>query len=104
MYPMMDIVLAISQRKYQEIGCSFSFNSLAKSAIGLKPNESSGDDKWFKIAVNQTPTQSFADPPIITRKPRVQASPILHSPTETLSVRGRDIIAALSTDRRLSIQ
>ncbi len=34
------------------------------------------------------------DPPIITQKPGVQASPLLHSPPETLSVRGRDIIAA----------
>ncbi len=34
------------------------------------------------------------DPPIITQKPVVQASPLLHSPPETLSVRGRDIIAA----------
>ncbi len=34
------------------------------------------------------------DPPIITQKPRVQASPLLHSPPETLSIRGRDIIAA----------
>ncbi len=34
------------------------------------------------------------DPPIIMQKPGVQASPLLHSPTETLSVRGRDIIAA----------
>jgi hypothetical protein len=35
-----------------------------------------------------------ADPPIITQTPSVQASPLLHSPPETLSVRGRDIIAA----------
>ncbi len=34
------------------------------------------------------------DPPIITQKPGVQASPLLHSPPVTLSVRGRDIIAA----------
>ncbi len=34
------------------------------------------------------------DPPIITQKPGVQASPLLHSPPETLSVRWRDIIAA----------
>ncbi len=33
-------------------------------------------------------------PPIITQKPGVQASPLLHSPPETLSVRGRDIISA----------
>ncbi len=34
------------------------------------------------------------DPPLITQKPGVQASPLLHSPPETLSVHGRDIIAA----------
>ncbi len=34
------------------------------------------------------------DHPIITQKPGVQASPLLHSPPETLRVRGRDIIAA----------
>ncbi len=34
------------------------------------------------------------DPPIITQKPGVQASPLLHLLPETLSVPGRDIIAA----------
>ncbi len=34
------------------------------------------------------------DPPIITQNPGVQASPLLHSPPETLSVRGLDIISA----------
>ncbi len=34
------------------------------------------------------------DPPIITQKPGVQASTLLHSPPETLSVRGPDIITA----------
>ena len=35
--------LAISPSKYQEIGCSLSFNSPAKSAMGLRTKESSGD-------------------------------------------------------------
>ncbi len=30
----------------------------------------------------------LTDPPIITQKPGVQASPLLHSPPETLSIRG----------------
>ena len=77
-----------------------SFTSLAKSVMGLRIKKSSGDVLWFKIAVNQTATQSFADPPIITQKPSIQASPLLHSASETLSVRGRDIIKALSNDRR----
>ena len=35
------------------------------------------------------------DPPIIAQKPGVHAMPLLHSPAETLSIRGRDIIAAI---------
>ena len=35
--------LAISASKYQETGCSSSFDSLAKSAMGLKTKERSGD-------------------------------------------------------------
>ena len=90
--------LAILTSKYQEIGCSLSFNSLAKICEDLRTKESSGDVLWFNIAVNQTATQSFADPPIITQKPSAQASPPLHSTPETLSVCGRDIIAALANE------
>ena len=66
----MEIVKAISPGKYQEIGCSLSFDSLAKYAMGLTVLVT------FNISVNQTPTQSFADPPI-SRNP---ASRPAHSP------------------------
>ena len=72
-------IVAISPSKYQEIGCSLSFDSFAKSAMGLRTKERSCDVLYFKIAVTQRVTQSFANPPIITQNPSVQASPLLHS-------------------------
>ena len=46
--------LAISPSKYQEIGCGSSYNSLAKSAMGLRTKGSSGNVLRFKIANRQS--------------------------------------------------
>ncbi len=88
--------LAIWPSKYQEIDCSsLSLTTLAKSAMGLSSNSFSVSDFYSTKSLSIKRRCSLStDPPIITQKPRVQASPLLHSPPETLSVRGRDIIAA----------
>ena len=87
--------LAISPGKYQEIGCSLSFDSLAKYAMGLKALVT------FNISVNQTATQSFADPPI-SRNP---ASRPAHSPFTPRDAQcpweGHRLITAISKDRQL---
>ena len=57
-YEMDGNCQAMSSGKYQEIGCSLSFDLLAKYAMGLSALAT------FKISVNQTATQSFPDPPI----------------------------------------
>ncbi len=63
--------------------------------MGLSSNSFSVSDFYSTKSLSIKRRCSLStDPPIITQKPRVQASPLLHSPPETLSVRGRDIIAA----------
>ncbi len=76
--------LAILPSKYQEIGCSsLSFDYTCKIRDGTEL-------EYLQLSRWSLSTH----PPIITQKPGVQASSLLHSPPEKLSVRGRDITAA----------
>ena len=85
--------LAILPSKYQEIGCSLSFEKrqTAKSAMELRAPTT------FYSSISLSIKRQLSLTPNITEAQR-PGPPTLHSPPETLSVRGRDLIAALAND------
>ncbi len=94
--------LAISPSKYQEIGCS-SLSFDYTSAMGLSSNSFSVSDFYSTKSLSIKRRCSLStDPPIITQDARSPGQPTPPFIPETLSVRGRDIIAALSNDHLVS--
>ena len=70
-------------------------NTKKQVAVYLLTTESSADVLQFKIAANQTATLSQTRHSS-RRSAQRPGQPTLHSPPDTLGVRGRDIIAALA--------